>query len=127
VSVLVPSLRAEFLPRETEPGLTPWALTFHACRPCGVRVRASCLSQRSKALVEVVSTPRARRKLDCSLIPTLHREEWGILPLMAHRAYFACRVSMYLTRLVTRCCTCASWPWLMLENSGPHAGMSWLP
>src|SRR5579862_4835354 len=43
------------------------------------------------------------------------------------RCYFACRVSMYETRLLILCCTCASCPWLILENKGPHTGISWLP
>src|SRR5579871_2362981 len=41
--------------------------------------------------------------------------------------YFACRVSIYVTRFATLCCTWLSCPWLMLENSGPQTGISWLP
>jgi len=42
-------------------------------------------------------------------------------------SYLACTPSMYVTRLVILCWTCAACPWLMLENSGPQMGMSWLP
>ena len=54
---------------------------------------------------------------------------WSLVMLSrtAFSAYFACSVSMYFTRFVTLCCTWASCPWLMVENSGPQTGISWLP
>src|SRR5579864_2832498 len=47
--------------------------------------------------------------------------------ILGFGAYLAWMLSMYSTRFAIRCCTCASCPWLMLENSGPQTGISWLP
>ena len=47
--------------------------------------------------------------------------------LTGKAGYFTCKDSMYLPRLLTRCCTSPSWPWLIAQKTLPQTGISRLP